>query len=235
MFTKYLHQKCQEKKKGTITHNHIISEESLTSLNFPFPLTGNILLILAYLAFHTVFFSFLLLMGLIIFSKKIDDSGRGVTVWGQLFSSWWSELEGLLMESTCDLQHSKQRPGFPEQPGHPLLFIRVRAADCQLINRHFLGPSGSQSWSGCLETEAKCACLQQSLHWPVLKPRSQEERRCVRGCERPAVTLGPERRGQTSEQARSSGGPWAASCWCGSVLRATGSVGSRARVAETFS
>ena len=26
-------------------------------------------------------------MGLIIFSKKIDDSGRGVTVWGQLVSS----------------------------------------------------------------------------------------------------------------------------------------------------
>ena len=130
------------------------------------------------------------------------------------------------MESICDLKCSKQRPGFPEQPGHPLLFIRVRAANCQLINRHFLGPSGSPSWSGRSETEAKCACLQQSLHWPVPKPRSPEERRCVSGCERPAVTLGPGPWGWMSEQAYPSGGPWAASYWRGSILRATGSVGS---------
>ena len=35
MYTKYLHQKCQEKKKGAIKHNHMIFEGLLTSLTFP--------------------------------------------------------------------------------------------------------------------------------------------------------------------------------------------------------
>lgn len=49
-------------------------------LTSPVPLTGRILFILAHLFSHSVFFSSLLLMSLIIFSKKTNDSGRGATV-----------------------------------------------------------------------------------------------------------------------------------------------------------
>lgn len=68
------------KAKEGIKDNHIIFGSLLTSLIFPLPLTGSILLILAYLLFFSVFFSFLLLISLIIFSKKTNDPGKGAMV-----------------------------------------------------------------------------------------------------------------------------------------------------------
>ena len=59
MYTKSLRQKCQEKKKGAIKHNHVIFEGLLTSLTFPtlwLETFCSFWLILPFIVFSFLFF-----------------------------------------------------------------------------------------------------------------------------------------------------------------------------------
>lgn len=186
MYTKYLRQKCR-KKKG-VEHNHVILR--VTDNKHP----SLWLETFAHfkLSFLLFFFSFLLLMGLIIFFKKIDDSGKG----GSL-SSWSPVMEwaGLSWESDLWSQVFKQEAGLPGIASHPLLFIRVRAADCQLINQTLLGPQGHQVDLGALKRSQVCVPAAESA---LTRPKTQisGERRMRAGVWK-------------TQQPRSSQSPWA--------------------------
>lgn len=175
MYCKYLQQKYKKKKR--IKDNHVIFEGLLMSLISPPSLTGTNFA-------HFGFFSFILSSSLwiwLFFSKETNDSGKGVTVWGQLDVSdavggpWCRHRENF-----CGPHSSKDRcfPGESIRPCRPqesgLLIDNWLAEAC-------LGPSGCQVDLGALKWKPSVPAQNQVLYQPVPNRRSLEEERAVQG------------------------------------------------------